>query len=60
VARDGSVSTVTLLGGDLAQAGPLLEALRRERFEPATFRGRPVAVSLYRLISRMDVRAPLT
>jgi anti-sigma factor RsiW len=60
VARDGSVSTVTLLDGNGAEAGPLLEALRRERFEPGRFRGRPVAVSVYRLISRMDVRAPLT
>jgi hypothetical protein len=60
VARDGSVSTVTVLDGDRAQAGPLLEALRRERFEPVRFRGQPVAVSVYRLISRMDVRAPLT
>jgi anti-sigma factor RsiW len=60
VARDGSVSTVTLLDGDRAQAGPLLEALRRERFEPVRFRGRLVAVSVYRLISRMDVRPPLT
>ena len=60
VARDGSVSTVTLLRGDREQARPLLDVLRRERFEPGRFRGRPVAVSLYRLISRMEVRAPLT
>ena len=60
VARDGSVATVTLLDGDGAHAGPLLEALRRERYEPGRFRGRPVAVSVYRLISRMEVRAPLT
>jgi hypothetical protein len=60
VARDGSVSTVTLLKGDREQARPLLDVLRRERFEPGRFRGRPVAVSLYRLISRMEVRAPLT
>jgi hypothetical protein len=60
VARDGSVSTVTVLDGDRDQAGPLLEALRRERFEPGRFRGQPVAVSVYRLISRMEVRAPLT
>jgi hypothetical protein len=60
VAPDGSVSNVTLIDGDLAQAGPLLEAMRRERFEPGRFRGRPVAVSVYRLISRMEVRAPLT
>ena len=39
---------------------PLLEALRKERYEPGRFRGRPVAVSVYRLISRMEVRAPIT
>jgi len=60
VARDGSVSTVTLLNGDSRQARPLLEALRRERFEPGRLRGRPVAVSVYRLISRMDVLASIT
>lgn len=60
VARDGSVSAVTLLDGDSRQAAPLIDALRQERFEPGRFRGRPVAVSLYRLISRMDVRVPST
>jgi putative zinc finger protein/TonB-like protein len=60
VARDGTVSTVTLLNGDSDQARPLLEALRRERFEPGRLKGRPVAVSVYRLISRMDVRASIT
>lgn len=60
VARDGSVSTVTLLRGDSEQAGPVLDALRQDRFEPARFRGRPVAVSVYRLFSRMEVRAPTT
>jgi len=60
VARDGSVSTVTLLEGDRALAEPLLQALRLQRFEPGRFRGQPVAVSVYRLISRMDVRAPIT
>jgi putative zinc finger protein/TonB-like protein len=60
VARDGSVSTVTVLDGDGEQATRLLEALRRERFVPGRFRGQPVAVSVYRLISRMEVRAPLT
>ena len=58
VARDGSVSNVTLLNGDLAQAQPLLDALRRQRFEPVLYRGRPVAVSMYRLISHMEVRSP--
>lgn len=60
VARDGTVSAVNLIGGDSADAAPLLEALRLERFEPVRFRGRPVAVSVYRLISRMEVRAPIT
>jgi len=60
VARDGSVAAVTLLDGDRSQAGALLDQLRSERFEPSLWRGRPVAVSVYRLISRMEVRAPLT
>jgi anti-sigma factor RsiW len=60
VARDGSVSAVNLLQGNSHQAGPVLEALRRERFWPGQFNGRPVAVSVYRLISRMDVRPPVT
>lgn len=60
VARDGSVSAVTLLDGDVKLAAPLIDALRQERFEPGRYRGRPVAVSLYRLISRMDVRVPTT
>jgi hypothetical protein len=60
VARDGTVSAVNLIGGDSVEAAPLLEALRKERFEPGRFRGRPVAVSMYRLISRMEVRAPIT
>jgi hypothetical protein len=55
VARDGTVSNVTLLEGDSRMAAPLLEALRRERFEPGRRHGRAVAVSLYRLISRLDV-----
>jgi hypothetical protein len=60
VARDGSVSAVNLLDGNFRQAAPVLEALRRERFLPGRFNGRPVAVSVYRLISSMDVRPPLT
>jgi hypothetical protein len=60
VARDGSVADVTLLDGDKHQAQPYVEALRGERFEPVRLRGRPVAVSLYRLISRMEVRPPHT
>jgi hypothetical protein len=60
VARDGTVSAVTLLGGDSLLAQPIVEALRRERFEPARLNGRRVAVSVYRLISRLEVRAPLT
>src|SRR6185503_17997874 len=48
VARDGSVSGVTLLQGNREQARPLMEALRHERFEPGRFRGQPVAVSILR------------
>jgi hypothetical protein len=60
VARDGTVSAVTLLDGDSRRAAPILDALRRERFEPVRLNGRRVAVSVYRLISRLEVRAPLT
>jgi hypothetical protein len=61
VARDGSVSTVTLLDGDEDRAQPLLDAMLRERFEPVRVHGRPVAVSVYRLISLTEVLArPLT
>jgi anti-sigma factor RsiW len=55
VARDGSVSAVTVLGGDRELARPVVAALRRERYEPARLRGQPVTVSIYRLISRMEV-----
>jgi hypothetical protein len=58
VARDGTVSTVTVLQGDAEQAAPLLAALRQQRYEPARYRGRPVAVSVYRLISRTEVSLP--
>jgi hypothetical protein len=57
VARDGSVAAVTLIGGDAGQAGPIERALRQARFEPGRFHGRPVAVSVYRLISRLEVRS---
>jgi anti-sigma factor RsiW len=57
VARDGSVSMVTLLEGDSTRTKPLVEALRRARFEPVRVKGRPVAVSVYRLISRQNVFA---
>jgi len=57
VARDGSVSTVRMLDGDEAQADAVMAALRNERFEPARFRGRNVAASVLRLISRVEVSA---
>lgn len=60
IARDGTVSAVTLLDGDSRQARPIVDALRRERFEPVRLNGRRVAVSVYRLISRLEVHAPLT
>jgi outer membrane biosynthesis protein TonB len=60
VARDGSVSAVNLLQGDLERARGVLEALRQARFEPTLLNGRPVAVSVYRLISALEVRAHVT
>lgn len=58
VARDGTVAGVTVLDGNAE--GALVAALLRQRYEPVRFRGRPVAVSIYRLISRMEVLAPRT
>jgi hypothetical protein len=60
VARDGSVAGVTLLHGNTGEEQELIEALRQQRFEPVRYRGRRVAVSVYRLISRMEVRSPRT
>ncbi|HET7746782.1 MAG TPA: zf-HC2 domain-containing protein [Vicinamibacteria bacterium] len=60
VARDGTVSAVNLLDGDTACAQYVMAALRQQRFEPGRFRGRPVAVSVYMLISHTEVRAPIT
>lgn len=60
VGRDGRVSAVTLLDGDSFQAAPILDLLRHQRYEPSRVRGRPVAVSFYRLISGTEVRAPIT
>lgn len=60
VLQDGRVGEVRLLHGCAADAAPLMNALPRERFEPARYRGRPVAANVYRLISRLDVRSPET
>lgn len=60
VARDGSVAGVTVLQGDANVEQALIDALRQQRFEPVRYRGRYVAVSVYRLISRMEVRSPRT
>jgi hypothetical protein len=60
VARDGSVAGVTVLQGDASVEQALIDALRQQRFEPVRYRGRFVAVSVYRLISRMEVRSPRT
>lgn len=57
VARDGRVSSVVVLDGDAERARLLAQAVLKERFEPALRRGRPVAVSLYRLFSQLEVRA---
>jgi len=60
VARDGSVAGVTVLQGNADGEGALLEALRQQRYEPVRYRGRRVAVSVYRVISRMEVRSELS
>jgi anti-sigma factor RsiW len=60
IGRDGSVADVKLLNGTSDHARAVADALRGERFEPARLRGRPVAVSVYRLISHMEVRATVT
>jgi anti-sigma factor RsiW len=60
VARDGSVAGVTVLQGDAGLEEPLIEALRQQRYVPVRYRGRRVAVSVYRLISRMEVHSPRT
>jgi hypothetical protein len=60
VGRDGSVARVKLLEGNALDAASWTDALRRERFAPPRFRGQSVAVSVYRLISRMEVVAPRT
>jgi hypothetical protein len=60
VGTDGNVSMIRVLDGDSAGAGAVVDALRKDRFEPLLLRGRPVSVSVYRLISRMDVWAPAT
>jgi hypothetical protein len=57
VARDGSVADVTVLQGNAEGEDALVAALRQQRYEPVRYRGRPVAVSVYRLISRMNVEA---
>lgn len=59
VDRDGRVSEVALIDGDTYQAAAILDVLRHQRFEPSRVKGRPVAVSFYRLISGTEVRAPL-
>jgi hypothetical protein len=60
VARDGSVADVTLLQGEPKLAARIRDVLRQERFEPARRAGRPVAVSVYHLISHMQVTASAT
>ncbi len=55
VARDGTVAGVTVLEGSAEGEEALVKALRQQRYVPVRYRGRPVAVSVYRLISRVNV-----
>ncbi len=55
VARDGTVAGVTVLEGRAQGEEALVKALREQRYAPVRYRGRPVAVSVYRLISHVNV-----
>jgi hypothetical protein len=55
VARDGTVAGVTVLQGSAEGEEALVQALRKQRYEPVRYHGRRVAVSVYRLISRVSV-----
>jgi len=56
IGSDGRVLDVRLIGGDRERAQPLIDALREERFEPASVAERgPSVVSIYQLISYSDV-----
>jgi hypothetical protein len=55
VARDGTVAGVTVLEGSSEREAALVKALREQTYEPVRYRGRPVAVSVYRLISHVNV-----
>jgi hypothetical protein len=58
VARDGRVWSVVSLGGGAHEG--LLRSLRAERFAPGRSAGRAVAVTIYRLFTRIEVRASAT
>jgi anti-sigma factor RsiW len=60
VARDGRVWSVIPLGAGDGVTEVLLRQLRAERFAPGRAAGRPVAVMIYRLFSRVEVRAGTT
>ena len=60
VARDGSVADVTLLEGDAARRGRPRRGPAPAALRAGALPRPPVAVSVYRLISRMDVRSPRT
>jgi hypothetical protein len=58
IGPDGRVARMRVLAGNGEGARPLMAALSRDRYDPATLRGRPVAVSLFRLVSHVDVFPP--
>jgi hypothetical protein len=55
VGPDGRVSEIHVMDGDAAAAKGVGDALRKDLFEPVRLWGRPVSVSVFRLVSRMDV-----
>jgi hypothetical protein len=61
VAEDGRVAAVRLLEGDSRVAAPILQQLRLQRGRPGRdTAGKPMEMRSFRLISAMEVRAPLT
>jgi hypothetical protein len=61
VAQDGRVSGAWLLEGETAAAAPILKELRLQRGVPGRdLAGRPVRMRAFRLITAVEVRAPLT
>jgi hypothetical protein len=58
IGPDGRVARIRVLDGNGDGAKPLMAALSQDRYDPAILRGHPVAVSVFRLVSHVDVFPP--